>query len=144
MTEEKPPEKIVLPRSGLVLTLRERGGGDFGNLYRADLPFDTGIRDRSLTSFPFNGRGWLGNFNTMDSLDECVVALDARVLSLRSALLSGAEETVAQAMWTHDEWTPKTLAEADVNNDIEIRAGAAIYRDRARAVISALCGEEGK
>ena len=66
-------------------------------------------------------------------------ALRAEVARLRAeAIPEDAEEIAAQAMWTHDEWGPPTLAEADASNLAKVRAGAMIYRDRARAVLAAL------
>lgn len=47
-------------------------------------------------------------------------------------------ERVAHALWTHDEWSPKTLVEADKSNILKVRAGALIYRDKAQTVLAAL------
>lgn len=73
------------------------------------------------------------------SVREELEAAQEEIERLRAAAIpEDAEERVAQTMWTHDEWSPPTLAEADASNLAKVRAGAMIYRDRARAVLAAL------
>lgn len=130
MTEEKPPEKIVLPRSGLVLTKGYAGalvapGSD------VRLALDTRPGGGCPLAWSRNDAGHI--FETNKS---AIDWLDTRVLSLRSALLAGAEETVARALWGNSfKSVEPDLVPPGTPMDI--------FEDEARAVIAALCGEEG-
>lgn len=124
MTDEKTPEKIVLPRSGLVLHRVQ----NTDNAYRAPMVglnrylaggVEVIYHDDATEEFPNEADG--------------IAALDEDVLWLRSALLAGAEETVARACF---EWDRGATWEERTNSDVEN------YMDQARAVIAALCGEE--
>lgn len=115
-------ETIVLPKSGVVLTIEERGksythysfaplgedGPCFGLSDWQDLGFGAGANGQSI------GPCW--------DRDECIAWLDARVLETRAALtppghvLVGmdAREAVARELWEFNracEWTEATEEE---------------------------------
>lgn len=134
------PEKIVLPRSGLALSK-----GYAGALVAPGSDVRLALDTRPGGGCPI---AWVRNDagHVFETNEAAIGWLDARVLSLRSALLppggfvvvddEAARAKVAQAI--NETCGMIYTIQGPAETESQHR------RRQARAVISALCGEEGK